>query len=172
LRESLKVEALLRLRDAPGMLLSVLDPISRFGGNIVSISHFRERMEGDIVPTLIVFEVKDLAMLDAIRGGFEKARVRVAELKLEGKQLSKKKSFSVIMTGHVMQTDVRDTMDRINALGGQVTNFNIAIVAPEARSSAIFKIDVEERKCAKLARGIDALALEKNLLVIRELESG
>jgi len=38
------VSIVVELKDQPGQLLKVLEPISRYGGNIISILHQRDKM--------------------------------------------------------------------------------------------------------------------------------
>ncbi|MEM4389592.1 MAG: hypothetical protein QXG98_02935 [Candidatus Micrarchaeia archaeon] len=165
----MRVEALLNLRDAPGTLLEALRPISAHGGNILSITHFREKMEAEFVPTLITFEVRDLEQLEAIKKGMEAARLRIRELKLEGRRITKRKTFSVVLIGHIMRTDAKDTIDQLNASGAWVTSFNVSIIAPELYSSAIMRIVVEESKYQAVLRTLERVAEKKGLLVINEL---
>jgi len=165
----MRVEVLLNLRDAPGTLLEALRPISSHGGNILSVTHFRERMETDFVPTLIAFEVKDLDQLEAIKKEMEAAHLRISELKMEGKRIMKRKAFSVALIGHIMRTDAKDTIDRLNASGGWVTSFNVSIIAPELYSSAIMHIVAEESRYRAVLETLERIAREKKLVVINEL---
>lgn len=162
------VEATLRLKDSPGTLLEALKPISSGGGNIISIVHLRERKEGNLVPTIISFEVKDLAQLDMINSFFKREKIKISELIINGKKLVKKKSLSVLIIGHVMATDAKDTIDRISKLGALVYKFNLSIRTLEEYSSALLEMDVEEEDYNKVIEGLKKIAKEKGLFIVRE----
>ena len=63
----MKIDMKLELKDVPGTLIKVIEPISQHGGNIRSVLHLRTGM--DLVPVEILFEVPD---------EFQKARATVA----------------------------------------------------------------------------------------------
>jgi ACT domain-containing protein len=67
----------------------------------------------------------------------------------------KKRSFSAMLIGHVMDTDATNTIDRIAAKGARVSNFSLKISESDRPSVAILRIDAEEA---------DAKAVLKELL--------
>lgn len=100
----------LELKDTPGQLLGALKPISDIGGNIITIIHQRDQTTAE--NTLTVDIVLELAekKLDAL---IEALRERGCGVVRIGKQRLLQKQ-SLIMIGHLMHTDLTDTVDRID----------------------------------------------------------
>ncbi|MEM3399940.1 MAG: hypothetical protein QXP42_03840 [Candidatus Micrarchaeia archaeon] len=165
----MRVEAKLIVNDVPGALLKAIEPISAHGGNIISVAHIRTRKSGKEVPLLIYFEIKDMESLDAIKSGFKKNRVKLTEMKLDGHRFLKRRSFYIMLLGHVMETDARDTLDRLHGEGAQISDFSVSITSPELPSAALLKINVDERKCEDILETMRKTCKEKNLLCIREI---
>lgn len=167
----MKAEAIVYLKDAPGTLLEALAPISAHGGNVLSISHFRERIKSGMVPTLISFEVKDLEQLEVIKKDFLKQGVEVTEITLEGRKIVKRKTLAVVLIGHVMATDAKNTIDRLDEYGAFVNSFDLSIAKTELPSAALMHIVIEESKYEGLLKLLDKIAEEKKLVVIREADA-
>jgi ACT domain-containing protein len=55
-----------------------------------------------------------------------------------------KKSFSAILIGHVIDTDIRDTLDRINSLG-MVSSIDVVMPAPDKKSSVLLEIEADDK---------------------------
>lgn len=158
----------LELKDVPGSLLRALEPISSHGGNIVSVLH--SRGEKNLVSVQITFSVHDQFSLDLIRKSLQAEKVRISDIKLEGKKYYSKKTISFILVGHVIDTDIRDTIDRINTLA-LVSDIDVVMPSPEERSSVIMNVDVDEKNSNKLLELINEICDEKKFLLIRSLNS-
>ncbi|MBI4399478.1 hypothetical protein HY570_01905 [Candidatus Micrarchaeota archaeon] len=165
----MRVELVLNLKDVPGTLLEAIKPISINGGNIVSVVHMREHEEHEAVPTVIYFEVSDLDQLTKIKSALEKDHIRIKEIKTDGRKLTKRKRLRVVLIGHVMATDAKNTIDQIVQVGAFVSTFEVKIVAPELHSSAMLNIEIEESLYPNLLQKLEEVAKKKNLLVIREI---
>ncbi len=163
----MKVDMKLQLRDVPGSLLRALEPVSVHGGNIVSVLHSRE--DGGRVSVQISFKIKDQSSLDLIKRELRKQNIRLSEILLEGKRYYSKKTLSFILIGHVIDTDIRGTIDKINDVG-LVSDIDVIMPSPEKRSSVMMNIDIDNRKIKKLNRLINEICKEKKFLVIRSLE--
>ena len=163
----MKVEMVLGLKDKPGTLLSSLKPISSHGGNILSVVHTRNK--GDRVEVIVSFKVMDNESLDLIKRELMKIKVHVAEIIVEGKQYYAKKTMSFILVGHVVDTDVRDTIDRINAVG-LVSDLDVVMPDPDEKSSVMMRVDVDGKRLDKLIEEIERVCEEKNFLLISSLD--
>lgn len=159
----------LEMKDAPGQLVAVLKPISEVGGNIVAIIHQRDTdpdcntLSVQIVLSLPEGKLEDLINLIQKQGG---NILRINEQRLLYKQ-------SVILIGHLMHTDLSDTVDRIDKTGyAEVTELSMMMPAVHERSSsritikAICREDME--RALKILREV---AKEKSLLLIEPLEA-
>jgi ACT domain-containing protein len=166
----MRAEILLELKDEPGALLRALKPISSHGANVFGISHLREKMRDSIVPTLITLEIPDGAELERIKESLAREKVKIARISIEGKRLMNKKAFSAILIGHVIDTNVQDTIDRLIAAGANVETLSTLIPDPKDVSSSIFNIEADASSMKKILGTLDAISAKKNLLVIREID--
>jgi len=157
----------LSLKDVPGSLLRALEPVSIHGGNILSVLH--SRGEKELVSVQISFKIKDQLALDLIKKDLKKQNIRVSEILLEGKRYYSKKTLSFILIGHVIDTDIRNTVDRINEIG-LVSDIDVVMPSPEKKSSVMMNIDFDDKRIKKLNKIINEICKEKKFLLIRSLE--
>ena len=162
----MKVDMRLELKDVPGSLIRALEPISLHGGNIVSVTHTRSGK--DLVSVQIGFSVPDQQSLDRIKKDVKKNSVHITEILLEGKKYYSKSCVSAIMVGHVIDKDIRDTIDRINEVG-IVSSIDVVMPAPEDPSSVMMNIDVDNGGLEKLDGILATICKEKKFLLIRSL---
>ena len=81
----------------------------------------------------------------------------------------KKEMVSTILYGHIVDRDVRDTMDRINALKGvTVAGFDIRLDG-EKESTALVTVETDYGKKQFVFDKIKEIAEEKELLMINEV---
>ena len=160
------VNMCLGLRDVPGNLIRALDPISSHGGNIISVLHSREKK--DLVEVNITFEIKDESYLNLIKKEIKKTKIRIHEITVEGRRYHSKKKLDVVLIGHVIDNDIRDTVDRINAVG-LVSDLGVTMPSPEEKSSVIMSIDVDGKKMSKLMTIVDKISKEKDFLAVKSL---
>jgi len=154
------------MRDVPGMLVKALDPISRHGGNIISVTHSRD--EVDAVSVNVSFKVKDQSSLDLIRKELAKQRVHVFRIEVEGRKYYTKKSLSYILIGHVIDTDIRDTIDRINTIG-LVSGIEVVMTSPKQKSSVLMDVEIDEKSDGAVREMVEKICAEKSFLLLRSL---
>jgi len=162
----MKIDMVLRMRDVPGMLVKALDPISRHGGNIISVTHSRD--EVDAVSVNVSFKVKDQSSLDLIRKELAKQRVHVFRIEVEGRKYYTKKSLSYILIGHVIDTDIRDTIDRINTIG-LVSGIEVVMTSPKQKSSVLMDVEIDEKSDGAVREMVEKICAEKSFLLLRSL---
>jgi len=163
----MKIDMQLALKDVPGSLLRALDPVSSHGGNIISVLHSRGKKER--VEVKVTFQIADQESLDLIRKEMEKRRIQVLDMRLEGKRYYSKKILSFILVGHVIDTDVRDTIDRINEVG-LVSDIDVVMPSPEQKSSVMMNVEVDNGKMERLNSMVEEICKEKDLLLISSIE--
>jgi ACT-domain-containing protein, predicted allosteric regulator of homoserine dehydrogenase len=158
----------LEMKDTPGQLVAALKPISDVGGNIIAVIHQRDEInDGDILSVQIVLEIseKKLPELIALIKGQGVNILRIGQERLLYKQ-------TVILIGHLMHTDLGDTVDKIDCTGfAEVTELNIAMPAINQPSSA--KIEIKSVNKTDMEKALDILrdvATQKNILIIEPLE--
>ncbi len=166
----MRVSLDLELKDEPGQLLLALEPIARHSGNVISIIHLREeeKLRAGYATVHFTIDVPDKGCLERIVEELEERGVRVTKLG----EVTKKSKLTLLMIGHVVDTDLRDTIDRINELEGvMVSDLSLAMPHPEKESSAIVDIEVSagvDRH--RLMERVYAIAKEKDLEIVRSLE--
>ncbi|MDI6654478.1 MAG: hypothetical protein QME59_01150 [Candidatus Hydrothermarchaeota archaeon] len=154
------------LKDVPGQLVNALEPISQFGGNIISIVHLREELTGGRVSVHVTIEV-DPQKLDRILKELENRDIWVSKVG----EVKKKENIKVVLIGHIVDTDARDTIDRINEIkGAMVADLALAMPHPEKESSARMDIEVSGSGAAKKVMAcLEEIASEKKFIIIRSL---
>lgn len=163
------VKIVMELEDVPGQLLKALEPISRLGGNIQSIMHQRERKTPlGRIPVMLVFEVGDRARLNRILATLRARGVRVTQL---GEREGAARTTALLIGPH---TDIRDTIDRLDALRGvRVSDLSLAMGGLGQESAARMTITTDDEKRASLAvSNLQRIAARKKLLLITSLEAG
>ena len=155
----------LELLDSPGQLLRVLEPISTFGANLVTVIHKRDyKNENGKVPVQLTVEGEQ-ADLAGLINKFEELGFSVIEM--DG--VIRKEKITTILFGDIVDQNLRDTMDRVNALEGVVIiGFDIKLNGEE-ESTALINIEADIGKKQVVFDKIAEIAEEKNLLVINEV---
>ena len=164
----MQVSMKLEMKDAPGQLVAALQPISEVGGNIIAVIHQRdEKAEDDKLGVQIVLEIQDDRLNELIARIKDKGVnvVRIGKRRLLYTQ-------TVIMIGHIMHTDLGDTVDRIDCTGfAEVTDMNMVMPAINEPSSALIVIRaVDRHEMEQTMEILRTVAKEKDLLIIEPLE--
>lgn len=158
----------MELKDAPGQLVKVLDPISRYGANIQNVVHKREEKTPlGKVPVTVILEVKDKDRLDKIVGEIEEVGARINRI---GEEEVTAKAV-LLLVGDIIQTDIRDSVERLNSVeGARVSDLSLAVGESEEESSARIIIEAtgQESLGSSLSK-LREIAKEKDLLVIEPL---
>lgn len=161
----MKMNLVLELLDSPGQLLRILEPISTFGANLVTVIHKRDyKNENGKVPVQLTLEGEQ-AELTGLINKFEELGFSVLEM--DG--VIRKEKITTILFGDIVDQNLRDTMDRVNALEGVVIiGFDIKLNGEE-ESTALINIEADIGKKQMVFDKIAEIAEEKNLLVINEV---
>ncbi|ODS36454.1 hypothetical protein BEH94_01140 [Candidatus Altiarchaeales archaeon WOR_SM1_SCG] len=163
----MKIDMTLELKDIPGTLIEAIEPVSRHGGNIRSVLHLRTG--SGPVPVEIIFEVPDELSLNLIKNSLEERKIRISEIKVEGKKYYEKETHSFMLIGHVIDTGIMDTIDRLNEVG-MVSDLDVLMPSPDEKSSVMMNVDVDKEHSKKLMDVMDEISTEKQLLSIKSLD--
>jgi ACT domain-containing protein len=164
----LRVSMKLEMKDAPGQLVAALQPISEVGGNIIAVIHQREPdSKSDTLNVQIVLELAE-GRLDDLVALLKRQGVHIQRIGQE-RLLYRR---TVIMIGHLMHTDLSDTVDRIDTTGfAEVSELSMSMPAVSERSSSRLTIKSVARDDMERAVSIlRTVASEKGLLLIEPLE--
>ena len=139
----MRMDLILEILDVPGQLVSVLSPLGDLGANLVTVIHQRENKN-------------------------EKGMVPI-QLTLEGERENLNAVISTILYGHIIDTDVRDTVDKINAVEGLVVSALQFKLEGELASTALLTIEMDVGKREYAYEKVMEIAKEKDFLVIDEV---
>ncbi|MDG6243838.1 MAG: amino acid-binding protein [Methanolobus sp.] len=165
----MRVSMDIELKDIPGQLLLALKPVSEFKGNLISVVHHHEkRTPRGTIPVQVVFETKPDNLYNIV-SSLEESGIGIV-------RIDEKRYFehgAVILIGHIVHTDIQDTIDTIDNTGyAEVVDLNLSMPKVKMPSSASLKIDAVSKE--HLTQAIDILkeiAKKKDLLVIEPIKS-
>lgn len=161
----MRINLVLELLDIPGQLISVLSPISGLGANLVTVIHKREdKNERGMIPVQITIEGEQKNLKLVIE---KLEEMDITILEIDG--VVRKEKLTTILIGHVIDTDIRDTMDKINAMDGAVVvDFDVKL-AGESESSAMLVVESDFGQKVSIINKINEIANDKNLLAVNEV---
>ena len=160
----------LELVDEPGELLRALSPIAENGGNLLSIHHER----GNITPRGHIPVEVDLECppdrFDGIVEALRDAGVNVIQAGADryGEEMS------VVLVGHLVDTDLSDTLDRIQQEGSAVVR-DLSLAAPEGTetvSSARLRLAIDSGEAEEALETIRSIGADKDFTVVEPLLGG
>lgn len=164
----MQVSMKLEVRDTPGQLVTALMPISDMGGNIKTVIHEHDyaSKQGSL-SVEVVLEIPE-ERLEGLMQLFRERGITVIRFGEERMHFQQ----SVILIGHLVHTDLGDTVDQIDQTGyAEVTRMSLAMPAIDERSSAKFTIKALSREYMDKAIGIlREVSKKKNILMIEPLE--
>ena len=155
----------LELMDTPGQLVKALEPVGSLGANLVTVIHKRDyKNEKGNVPVQLTIEGEHEDLKKLVTR-FEELGFSIIEM--DGVVLKEK--ITTIFHGHIVDQDLRDTMDRINDLEDvEIVAFDIKLNGEE-KSTALINIEAGIGRKQSVFDRIAEIAEEKDLLVINEV---
>lgn len=161
------VSMTLELKDIPGQLVLALSPISELHGNILSVVHqHEEKTPRGTISVQVMFEIEQ-RVLDELIERLEKNGVRIARVGEERLRAS----VSVVLIGHIVHSDIGDTIDKIDSTGfAEVVDLSLSMPGIEKPSSAYLVINAVSEK--DLNRALDVLkdvTEKKDILMIEPI---
>jgi len=164
---NLEVNIIVRLPDTPGSLIELIKPISDNGGNIFGILHYHDKKINNKIPVEVTFELneelRDISLENIQKELIEK-NIPIEKITFG----AKKRHFTIIITGHVFDTDVLDTIKRLAAKGIKTTELQAKFTELEEVSNVRFKFEVPETIEEKeFIEELKKICEEKNLSLIR-----
>jgi len=161
----MRINLVLELMDTPGQLVKALEPVSSLGANLVTVIHKRDyKNEKGNVPVQLTIEGEHEDLKNVVNR-FEELGFSIIEL--DGVVLKEK--ITTILFGHIVDQDLRDTMDRINDLDDvEIVAFDIKLNGEE-KSTAVINIEAGVGRKQAVFEKIAEIAEEKELLVINEV---
>jgi len=160
----------LELVDEPGQLLAALKPIADNGANLLSIFHER----GSLTPRgRIPVEVDIECPPDRFEDLLEDLRDRgVNVIQADAEEYGDE--VTVVLVGHLVDTDLSDTLKKIqDCSGASVADIDLSAPAgagSSAHSSARLRLRAHAGETARVIETVREVAAEKDIDVIAPLE--
>lgn len=156
-----------RLPDYPGTLILLIKPISDYGGNIYSILHHHDKKINNMIPVSITFtlsdDIRDIS-LKKIQEEFKDKNIPIDKITLG----IPTKALVVLLTGHVFDTDVVDTIKRLAAKGVKTSELQAKFTELDEVSNVKLKLEIPESFTEKeLIQELNIICEEKDLSLIR-----
>ncbi len=156
-----------KLPDIPGSLIEMIKPISQNGGNIYGILHNHDKKKNNLIPVNVSFELKE----ELIESSLKKIQKELSEKNIEITKISvssKNKLLTVILTGHVFDTDITDTIKRLNSKNIKILELQAKFTEVDEISNVKMKVEFPELMTKfELIHEIEKICEEKNLFLIR-----
>ncbi len=165
---NVQVSMKLEMKDSPGQLVSVIQPISEIGGNILSVIHERDpAVKSDVLDVQILCEIPE-GSLEPLLTSFKQRGINV--LRIGEERLLVRRS--VILIGHLIHTDISDTIDNIDSTGFAEVHA-LSMIMPAINEPSSTKMTIKSDSLANINRALDILrdvARQKEFLIIEPLE--
>ncbi|MBA7528628.1 hypothetical protein ES705_20816 [subsurface metagenome] len=160
----MKISMDIELKDIPGQLVLALKPVSDFGGNLRSVLHQRDKKTpSGRIPIQLVLEIEE-RRLDRLVETLKARGVNVVRI---GKERLKE-SIVVLLIGHIVHTDIRETIDSIDSTGfAEVVELSLSMPGVDKKSSASVTLSAIGKEELKEALNIlERTANKKGIMVI------
>jgi ACT domain-containing protein len=156
-----------KLPDIPGSLIELIRPISQYGGNIYGILHHHDKKINNMIPVDIWFELSEELIqvsLENIKKDLINKNIQINKISVG----SKNKVLTFIITGHVFDTDITDTIKRLDSKNIKVLDLHAKFTEVDEISSVMMKVEFPDvMKKFELINEIEKICKEKNLFLIR-----
>jgi ACT domain-containing protein len=155
-----------KLPDTPGSLVELIKPISENGGNIYGILHFHDKKVNDLIPVNVSFELSE----DIREVSIKNIRKKLKENNIQIENITfgiEKKEITVLLTGHVFDTDVLDTIKRLASKEINISELQAKFTELKDVSNVKLKIEFPENMTKKeLVEELRQICKEKQLFLI------
>jgi len=161
-------ELTIELEDKPGELAKILEIIAKNNGNLFSVSHLREKEIGKNIPVVIKFQ-SDEKGFKAIEADLIAQKIKIIKKK-SGDDEETNLVLDFIILGHVIDTNIKDTIYSVSDSSTMVRRLNIAIRSIEDPSAVFIQLSAKGRDA--LEKGVKKLkkvCMEKNLLMVPQI---
>ncbi len=156
-----------KIPDIPGSLIELINPISQNGGNIHGVLHHHDKKINNMIPVDIWFELSEELIevsLESIKKSLLKKNIQIIKISVD----SKNKILTFILTGHVFDSDITDTIKRLDSKNIKVLELHAKFTEVGEISSVLMKVEFPEVMTKfELTNEIEKICKEKNLFLIR-----
>jgi ACT domain-containing protein len=158
----------IKLEDRPGELSKVLDIVAKNKGNLISISHLREKEKDGVVPVIVKFEATK-ADFESLVSALDEKEIEITD-KVFGAMEHHDLVQDFLVIGHVIDTDIKDTIYGIFDKDANVRRVDIGIKGLKEPSSAFFEVSAKTSEVMEKAiEKLRATAKEKKLTLVEQI---
>jgi len=155
-----------KLPDIPGSLIGLIKPISENSGNIYGILHHHDRKVKNMIPVTINFElaeeIRDVSLKN-IKKSLNKKNIQIDTITFD----TERRNIIVILSGHVFDTDILDTIKRLGAKKIKVLELYAKFTELEEISNVKLKLEFPETMAkSDLIAELSKICEEKHLFLI------
>ncbi len=155
------------LPDTPGSLIELIKPVSENGGNIYSILHHHDKIIKNMIPVSIIFDLNEELIevsLNKIKEELNKKNIEIEKITLG----TERRHLIIILTGHVFDTDIADTIKRLALKDIKVLELQAKFTELDEISNVKLKIEFPESMTkSELIEELEKICEEKDLFLIR-----
>ena len=156
-----------KLPDIPGSLIELIKPVSQNGGNIYGVLHHHDKKINNMILVDIWFELSE-ELIEISLENIKKDLIEKDIQLIKSSVGSKKKILTFILTGHVFDTDITETIKRLDSKNIKVLELHAKFTEVNEISSVIMKVEFSEFMTKfELVNEIEKICKEKNLFLIR-----
>ena len=156
-----------KLPDIPGTLIEMIKPISQNGGNIYGILHNHDKKRKNMIPVNVWFELKE----ELVEVSIKNIQEKLIEKNIEITKISigpKIKISTIIISGHVFDTNITETINRLDSKNIKVIELQAKLSGMDKISDVKMKVEFpESMKKSELMREIENICKEKDLFLIK-----
>ncbi len=156
-----------KLPDIPGSLIEMIKPISQNGGNIYGILHNHDKKINNMIPVTVWFDINEELIdlsVNNIQKDLNEKNIEIIRISIG----SKNKKMTFLLTGHVFDTDITDTINRLDSKNIKVLELQAKFTEFEEISNVKMKVEFPESMTKfELIHEIEKICKEKNLFLIR-----
>jgi ACT domain-containing protein len=165
--EDCKLE--IKLKDTPGALSQVLDIIAENKGNLFSVSHLREQAKDGEIPVVITLQASK-SSFSGIIADLESSGIPIKEKRI-GNIEEVEFTQQFILVGHIIDTDIKDTIYKISNKEVMVKSLDMSIKSLDDPSSTFMEIGAKSQDAMdKAINTLQSIAEKKKLFLIMGIE--
>ena len=155
------------LPDIPGSLIELIKPISENGGNIYGILHHHDKKIDNRIPVEISFELNQ-EILDSsiyqIKKSLIQQYIEIIKISIDVKH----KMFTFILSGHVFDTDITDTINLLHSKDIKVSELQAIFSGFKEISNVKMRVEFPDNMSkSELIDEIATICRKKSLFLIK-----
>ena len=160
------ITLIVELEDKPGQLVRVLEPISKFGGNIVGIVHQRgKKTPLKRVPVEISLKI-DKRKIERLLKKLKEDGIIIRSCN-EEKFLA---TTSLLLIGHIIHTDLSDTIRKVDSSDAECVELHVSMPRAKEPSTAMLTISARNsEELQETVKKLKEICREKEILVLEPI---